>query len=280
MNVNRGMILATLAGLVGAVVWAAISYLASVEISWIALGIGGIVGFGMALGAGGGNKVLGFIAAVITVVSISAGKYAAVQLLIYNQFGTVDSATADAVAELENDNVAISYIADEIVVEQMEANAQLEWPEVVDPNALVSAANYPPGVWDQADVRWLKMDAAERQAFRDRTAANTREQLEAAFDQVSRDVFVASFGFMDLLFFGLAVATAYQIAAGGLATQDETQDDTLPDGTPVDGAPPSQESVAGHQPTDADPPQPENQLPPGQAHASPPPPPPENPPPA
>jgi len=52
-----------------------------------------------------------------------------------------------------------------------------------------------------------------------------RQHVQASYAEISKVSFLSSFGIMDLLFFGLAVVTAYQIAARGPATASEPDTD-------------------------------------------------------
>ena len=72
-----GLVMALVAGAVGAAAWAAISIFANFEIGYLAWGIGALVGLAMAR-FGGAGMPMGVIAAVISVASIFGGKYVAV----------------------------------------------------------------------------------------------------------------------------------------------------------------------------------------------------------
>ncbi len=72
------LVMALVAGGVGSVVWALVALYANLEIGYLAWGIGGLVGFA-AVKFGGRGVVMGGIAAVISVLSIFGGKFAAIE---------------------------------------------------------------------------------------------------------------------------------------------------------------------------------------------------------
>lgn len=81
MNLIKCVIGGLIGGVLGTAVWAAIAYFAHAEVGWIAWGIGFVVGFGVRfMSAEEQGFMPGMIAVVIAVVSVLAGKYAAVEL--------------------------------------------------------------------------------------------------------------------------------------------------------------------------------------------------------
>lgn len=63
------------------------------------------------------------------------------------------------------------------------------------------------------------MSGEERDAFREKTETELRENMDAfagvLANQARQEGFLATFSMFDLLFFGLAIMTAWQIASGG-----------------------------------------------------------------
>jgi len=203
-----------IAGAIGAIVWAGIAYLTGYEVGWVAWAVGGLVGFGVVIGnSGQRNRYLGALAVVITVLTIVAAKYTTVQLVLSN-----DSEIMSAVvAGLENDELVISYLADNVVVEFMSEDKPVEWPAGVDPSQASTEVEYPSDVWAVAQSRWDRMSLDERERFRSDLAETVSANLAVAMDDVRGEMahlgFVGSFGLMDIIFFGLAIATAYKVAA-------------------------------------------------------------------
>lgn len=209
MNMGRGILGGVLGGLVGAVIWAGISCLTGYEVGWIAWGVGGLVGLGCAWG---GGRPLGAIAVVVTLVSIVAGKYAAVELSIRREFGNQEEVLQSVLTDLRKDGVVVSYLADEIIVQREAQGETIQWPSGVIPEQADQPSDYPPAIWSEATSKWDGMPTQEREQYRDQLEERIRTDVQTFFSDISTFGFRNSFGVMDLLFFGLAVATAFKIA--------------------------------------------------------------------
>lgn len=204
-------------------IWAGISCFTGFEIGWIAWGVGGLVGLGCVWGSQGSGRALGVAAVVITLLSILAGKYAAVELSIRREIGSQEEVLQSAVAELQKDEVVISYLADEIVEERQSQGETIQWPAGVNPEEASQQSDYPVAVWSEAASKWEGMPTQEREQYREQLKEHVRTNVQAFFSNISSYGFRSSFGVMDLLFFGLAVATAFKIAT------NESTPDTQPD---------------------------------------------------
>ena len=68
------------------------------------------------------------------------------------------------------------------------------------------------------------MSTQEHEQYRDQLEEHVRTHIQAFFSNISSYGFRSSFGVMDLLFFGLAVATAFKIATRG--SVHDTEPDT------------------------------------------------------
>jgi hypothetical protein len=215
------------AGLIGAAIWAAIGYFTGLEIGWIAWGIGMLVGIGVRVvgsqdvavfdkvqrrmvrsRVGAEGPVAGTVAAVLAVVSVLAGKYALVQLFL--------SAPATSLQDYLEDDVMISSIADQIVVEQESAGRAVSWPAGVTADEAYEKAHYPPEIWSQAESRWNALPAEERENLKTAQAELIGEVLENV-EGAQSTMFLASFGVFDLLWFGLAALTAFRLGASASA---------------------------------------------------------------
>lgn len=100
-----------------------------------------------------------------------------------------------------------------IVEDRQSRGNEVEWPEGVKPDQASKQADYPPEIWAQAASEWEKMPDAEQEDYRANLAELARQNIDAVFADISKESFLNSFSAMDLLFFGLAVVTAYKIAA-------------------------------------------------------------------
>lgn len=213
----KDVMLGLAAGAAGAVAWAVVVYLTNYEVGWIAWGVGAFVGYAVAYGNADRHRsapAAGTLAVAITVLSIVAGKYAAVQTLMPSD----DEIVAMFAERFEEEEFVVSYVADEVVRELEAAGESVEWPDGVDPQNAASQSDYPAEVWAQAQVRWAGWTEDEQATFREgqRTeyTSRVRESLPELRASFSAGGFAGSFSPMDLIFFGLAMVTAWGVGSG------------------------------------------------------------------
>lgn len=227
MSVVKMAIGGIVAGLIGASVWAGIGYFTGLEIGWIAWLIGVLVGVGVRIvgsqevayfdkaqrrmvrsRVGAEGPLAGMVAAVLAVVSVLAGKYALVHLFL--------SAPAASLEGYLEDDTMISSMADQVVVEYEAQGRAVSWPAGVSPEEAYEREDYPPDVWTEAENRWNALPEEEKAELKKAQA----ELIGAALDNVDgaqSAVFLSSFGLFDLLWFGLAAATAFKLGASASA---------------------------------------------------------------
>lgn len=224
MGVPMGIAAGGLAGLVGAALWAAIAYYANMEIGYLAWGIGAAVGFATAAGASARGPILGVIAVVITIVSICGGKLAIVEVGLQEFLAQQRESFESNIAEM-TEETQVSYLADDVVAARAEAGNPVEWPDDVDPSQASTEAEYPVDVWSEAEKQWAGMDESARASHLEAVQSMSRRNFATFSSEVSGEYrlegFKQTFGMMDLLFFGLAIFTAWGIAGNG----DEGGDD-------------------------------------------------------
>jgi hypothetical protein len=213
-----------IAGSIGALVWAGIAYFTGYEVGWVAWGVGGLVGFGVVLGnSGNRSRAAGIIAVVITVMALMAAKYTTVQLVLSDG----SEITEALVSGLQDDELVVSYIADDVVVEFMSDDIPVHWPVGVDPSQATTQVEYPADVWTIAQSRWDGMVLTEREEYRSSLEEMVTANLALALDELRGELaqvgFIGSFGFLDIIFFGLAIATAYKVAAVAAPEQQVMQ---------------------------------------------------------
>lgn len=193
-------------GLIGAAIWAGITFATGYEIGWIAWGIGFVVGFGVRMGAGDENQgaVPGLTAAVIAVLAILVGKYAAASLLVDKHmpnFGNVEP------------TAFISGYADDIVSERVSAGKEVKWPPGKSAENAEQPGDYPADVWQEANKMWTDLGPAGQQKLRDERKALMQGVMGAMKGNIVWEAFKGSFGPIDIVFFLLALATAYKLGA-------------------------------------------------------------------
>lgn len=205
----KALVFGIAAGLVGAAVWTGIGFFSGYEIGFVAWGIGALVGAAVGLGAGAKAGVpTGVVAVVIAVVAVVAGKAGVIGADLARYLG---ENPPPAVTE-EN---LISYVADEVVDDRQAAGQPVVWSPDVDPNTAWVEADYPADVWAEAETRWAALSDDEKAAYRtiaEERVAYTSEVIGQAFGDALR----ASFSPFDLLWFGLAVVSAFKLGASSL----------------------------------------------------------------
>ncbi len=213
----RAVIAGVIGGAIGAVVWAVVAGVTGYEVGWIAWGIGGAVGYAVAFGNRDGSIAptpAGVVAVVLSVLSIVAGKYLTVQFLIPDDSEMVSMFTA----ELDDEELLISYVADAIVEERESAGDVVVWAEDVDPDYATTEGEYPADIWSEAESRWTDFSDQARDEFRTGIETEIRTNLEAQLPELRELMgasgFWGSFGGMDVVFFGLAMVTAFGIGNG------------------------------------------------------------------
>lgn len=227
MRAIAGLIGGVVAGAVGGGIWAAISHYGQVEIGWIAWGIGGLVGLGVAVGGGGKLGALGgIIAVVLSVAAIAGGKYAALQW-------DVSTAASDPeyleIIDNRSDEFLITWIADEIAADAEENGAELDWP-TPDPDERMTEADYPPDIWSQAAAQWDTMSEEERATLRETVRDIEIRAYQAFLDEYAAGQgFIDSFSLFDALWIFLAVATAWQIASSERQEEAGSAHETPPE---------------------------------------------------
>ena len=219
----KDVVFGLIGGALGALLWAGVVYVTEYEIGWIAWGVGGLVGFSVALGnkdRGRSPMAAGSLAVIITVLSIVAGKYAAVEMLLPSDVEIIEAYTES----FDNEEYVISFMADDVAAEFESLGRPVVWPEGVDPASASTQSDYPPDVWAEADRTWARMSDDERTAFREEREAQVRQNVETSLPDIraaiSRGGFFGSFAPMDLIFFGLAMVTAFGMGSGRKTAED------------------------------------------------------------
>lgn len=206
-----------IAGAIGAAVWALIARFTGYEIGWIAWGVGLAVGVGVAVGnKGEGSPAAGVLAAALAMLAVVGGKYVTVQWML----PSADALVTDAVEALQDDELVISYLADGVIAERAEQGVAVTWPEGVDPQSASAEADYPKDVWAEALAEWNGMTAEARDEFRAALTANIESSMAAIRTSLAGVGFLGTFGLMDIIFFSLAIFTAYRIGRGGSLRQE------------------------------------------------------------
>lgn len=216
----KGLVFGLVGGVLGAIIWAAIIYYTGYEVGYVAIGVGLLVGFGVGIGAQeSAGLETGMIAAVIALGAICLGKWTAVEILVQQGLGSSAQYVQQEVEHLQTDDeYVVTYIADTVVEEYVVSDREVNWPSNPEESDLSSAADYPSDVWQEAESRWDGMTSGERDIYRQEliinTQINTRDYIDAMYDEIRADAFRESFGGLDILFFALGGFAAFKVGAG------------------------------------------------------------------
>jgi hypothetical protein len=207
MNFSRWALGGVVGGLIGAAVWAAVGYCFEVEVGWIAWLVGILVGLGVRIAAGpDAGTAAGWTAAAIALVSLVAGKYAAVELQV--------SRVAWADTFQVTPESPIAQIAAEIMEERQARGEVFPQP---DPEAMKDFESleqlFPPDIWQEARRRWERLGPEDQRQKLAQIEAEASQARDAFKGFVRREGFFASFSPYDFLWALLAVASAFKLAS-------------------------------------------------------------------
>lgn len=211
MVMLRALLGAVIGGAIGAGIWAAITVSTGYEIGWIAWGVGVLVGGGaMALSRGEASSTTGAIAALVALAAVGVGKYAAVVL-------TVDDLIKNSALSHKHysDSDMLVVMATDVAAEWEENGKKLKWPEGMSNEDAQEELDFPKDVWREGRKRWEAMSNGEKEDRRAEAEAALAQMTQTLRAEVVGVGFSSSFSMFDVLFFGLAVASAYRIGAGG-----------------------------------------------------------------
>lgn len=197
---------ALVGGAIGAAIWAAVAYYAEMEIGWIAWGVGVLAGVGAKIAARDElSPTVGIVAALVALLSVAAGKLVVIEVYL-----------AEATADYEmTDELAISYLADDVVAEWIEEGRPVEWPEGSNPFP-EAEADYPVEIWSEATTRWSALSPGDKEIYK----ASLQSQQESYLEEVRGEAFLQSFGILDIVFLALAVITAFRLGSGTAAVSE------------------------------------------------------------
>ena len=208
-KVLRGVIGAIIGGAIGAAIWAAIVHFAHHEYGIIAWGLGGLVGFGMALGAGDeADTKTGVLAALIALAALAVGKFAVVYLVANQMVGThVRTLQVD-------DTMAISSIADALIEERTAAGTSVQWPShISNPNEAREEKDYPADVWQDASARWNALSDEKKGEFRGQVKGMVQGNSSSITMKAAWEVFQQTFSFWDAIWGVFALLTAFRVGS-------------------------------------------------------------------
>ncbi len=208
MSLVKGTIGSVIGGAIGAAIWTGVAYSMNLESGFIAWGVGILAGIGMAVGAGNyASQTTGVVAALVAAVAVLGGKYGAVHYAVGDIMKGVESVAI-------TDEDAQVYMADQLVEEYKAQGKALKWPEGMTAEDASEQAHYPTALWADMSNRWSKMSPSAREEYRAGVQEQFRQMVTLARSEIEKEGFSASFTPFDLLWFGLALATAFKLGSG------------------------------------------------------------------
>jgi hypothetical protein len=209
MSMFRWILGGVIGGGIGVLVWVLVGYYSHAEVGWIAWGIGFLAGVGVRYAAYLGQQeesaLHGILAAVIAAGCIICAKFLVFSLL-----------TNQAATSSVDDELMISHFADKIIEEKKARGERITLPHGKSLDEAESEKDYPPLIWKQAEQQWNKIGAEERENLKKTLQAMVANAVEAG----AGPDFSKAFTPWDLLWFGLAMITAYKIGVGTYGAGD------------------------------------------------------------
>lgn len=197
-NTGRAVVAGLLAAVVGGAAWALIVLVTGYEVGYVAWGVGLLVGFAMARTTGIRSKRLGMVAATLAVLGLLVGKYLIIEV----------SLGSGLASEVQKDPQLMMQAA----LYQLETTSSL--PESVQSglDGLAEEDTLPDDLWAEmmaaAAIHLDSLDDAGREALAEDFSIAVAGGLTAA------DKWSSAFSGFDLLWFFLAVSTAWGMMRG------------------------------------------------------------------
>ena len=200
-NMLRGAIISAVFAFVGALVWFGIAKATHREIGWIAWGVGIAAGFGMMIGYNGTSVSAGAVAAMFSVAGILLGKWMVFSSVVLPIFsGMLSKASGE--------------IADEDKLHVYVVNKQLEKKGL---NADTATDAQSEAAGKEAEQVIAKLDAKTKAAETAKARESFKRFEASVMDQIPKSTlfFKMMFDPIDLLFFVIAIASAFKVATFG-----------------------------------------------------------------
>jgi hypothetical protein len=217
MAAVRWILGGVLGGAAGVLIWVLVGYFTHYEVGWIAWGVGFLAGLGVRyaayLSGGEASFAKGAVAALIACGSIVLAKFLVFTLMV----GGIDS---DELRRAANDihiddEAMIVSKAHEIADGMFKQGKAVAWPAGVSLDTATKKRDYPAGIWTQAEARWKQLPPEKQ-----REEMRLRAQVAfALLDLSDKAQFANSFTPWDILWFILAIITAFKVGVGTYGTE-------------------------------------------------------------
>jgi predicted Zn finger-like uncharacterized protein len=193
-------------GAIGGVLWVAVAVGLQRQLGIIAWGVGALTGLGVAMAAGRrAGTGTGVLAAGLAVCVIFASKLV-VAILFVNQW----AARLEVPAERETQ--IVFQEAATIAEEQEKKGVKLKWPPGKSLEDATELADFPEEIAKQAQKNWDEQTPRMKEIQK-----NMGQIAQTGRAFVIAIAFIGSFGGLDLLWFFLAMASAFRLGRGILS---------------------------------------------------------------
>lgn len=200
---------ALIGGGIGGAMWYGVAMGANRELAILAWLVGAITGVGAAAGARAYvGTYTGIIAVVVTLGAVIGAKY----MVVENIVGQVEQKVSRQVVAKEEH--AIGLIGRDVAKEHEAAGKRYQWPDEVTPDTALMEDDFPAIIWTEAKGRYDALDDAAKAQKRSDATAELRKAFKGAMNEVRSEGFAEMFSLYDILFFILAIGSAYAIGSG------------------------------------------------------------------
>jgi hypothetical protein len=216
---------ASIGGVIGAAVWAAVAYFLNFELGILAIGVGWICGLGAALFSRGGNAYAGGVAVVIALIAIIMGK-----LLVYGMYYASleiyqEELQAQMAEPITPDSITPDQIyqglIDQIAQERIDHNQSIDWGRGITLDDAVWPEDYPQDLVDETIETWDTMNPEDQHTFKqdriveiNQNMAEFNELIEDEMDMLDNFDFWGSLSLWDGLWAFLALGAAWGTGNG------------------------------------------------------------------
>ena len=190
-------------GSLGGVLWVVITFAVQRQFGIIAWVVGALTGLGVAMAAGRrAGTATGGLAAALAFCVILASKFV-LAVLFVNQW-----AAQLAAPELREQQILVQE-ADAIAEEQQKQGVKLNWPRGKSLDNAVELSDFPETVVKQARQNWEKQTPRAKEIQK-----NMGHVAQAGKGFLITLAFIGSFSLFDLLWFFLAMGSAFRLGRG------------------------------------------------------------------
>lgn len=178
-----------IAGGIGLGIWLALAIFANIEVGIVAIGVGALIGAGVAVtGQKHLNAISGAVAAAIAFFCVAGWKIAFYFILTAGVNAAPQLVTGALESELKGpngDEVALEYYVYTVATDLEGKGQKGVWPEGLeaagtDERQMAALEEYPEKVQKETQSRWAKLSPTDRDAVKQKIIDEARAEMQAA----------------------------------------------------------------------------------------------------